>query len=167
MCDSIIAQLNSQPWTPHRFYNYTTNEMVTHEKDLEFSEHIVEEVEPLMQIIWNSLQQYFIELNFPWYSNWNGFTGIRWNRYNTGSLMQSHCDHIQSIFDGNRKGIPILSIIGILNDDYEGGELVMFEDKIIECKKGDLLVFPSNFLYPHRVDEVKSGTRFSFVSWVW
>jgi predicted 2-oxoglutarate/Fe(II)-dependent dioxygenase YbiX len=30
-----------------------------------------------------------------------------------------------------------------------------------------ILVFPSDFLYPHKVCEVTSGERFSFVSWAW
>ena len=61
--------------------------------------------------------------------------------------MKNHCDHIQTQFDGKRNGIPILSIIGILNDDYEGGDLVMFGDKKIGTKKGDLIIFPSYFLF--------------------
>ena len=43
----------------------------------------------------------------------------------------------------------------------------MFEDKEIKLKTGDILIFPSNFMYPHRVEPVKKGTRFSFVSWVY
>ena len=82
--------------------------------------------------------------------------------------MENHCDHIHSMFDGERKGIPILSIVGVLNDDYEGGELIMFDgDKTISTKKGDLLIFPSNFLYPHRITPVTKGPRYSYVSWVW
>ena len=81
--------------------------------------------------------------------------------------MQNHCDHIHSMFDGVRKGVPILSLIGILSNDYEGGELTFFEDKKIDTKKGDLLVFPSNFLYPHKVAPVTKGVRYSYVSWVW
>ena len=37
----------------------------------------------------------------------------------------------------------------------------------IELKKGDLLIFPSNFMYPHRVEPVLSGIRYSYISWVW
>ena len=81
--------------------------------------------------------------------------------------MANHCDHISSLFDGKRKGIPILSIIGLLNDDFEGGELIMFEDKKIDTKKGDLLIFPSNFMYPHEIMPVTKGVRYSYVSWVW
>ena len=33
-------------------------------------------------------------------------------------------------------------------------------------KKGDLLVFPSSFTYPHEVLPVKSGTRYSIITWI-
>ena len=39
--------------------------------------------------------------------------------------MRKHFDHIHSIFDGQYKGIPVLSFIGILNNNYLGGELVI------------------------------------------
>jgi predicted 2-oxoglutarate/Fe(II)-dependent dioxygenase YbiX len=81
--------------------------------------------------------------------------------------MQLHCDHIHTLFDGKRRGIPILSIVGVLNENFEGGEWVMFENKKIELKTGDILMFPSNFLYPHGVLPITKGTRYSFVSWVW
>jgi predicted 2-oxoglutarate/Fe(II)-dependent dioxygenase YbiX len=81
--------------------------------------------------------------------------------------MEKHVDHIDSIFDGTVKGIPILSIIGLLNDDFEGGEIEMFEDTKIKLKAGEVLIFPSNFLYPHKVCPVTKGTRHSFVSWVY
>jgi predicted 2-oxoglutarate/Fe(II)-dependent dioxygenase YbiX len=61
----------------------------------------------------------------------------------------------------------MLSVVGLLNDDFKGGEFVMFRDVEIKLKRGDLLIFPSNFVYPHRVDPVTEGTRYSFVSWVW
>ena len=78
-----------------------------------------------------------------------------------------HCDHISELFDGQRKGIPTLSIVGLLNEDYEGGELIMFDNYEIKLKQGDLMIFPSNFLYPHKVEPIKKGVRYSYVSWVW
>jgi predicted 2-oxoglutarate/Fe(II)-dependent dioxygenase YbiX len=81
--------------------------------------------------------------------------------------MKEHCDHIHSMFDGTRKGIPSLSILGSLNNDYEGGELVFWQDQKIELKAGSIMIFPSNFLYPHKVVEVTKGVRYSYVSWVW
>ena len=43
----------------------------------------------------------------------------------------------------------------------------MYEDKNIEMHTGDVIIFPSTFLYPHKVNEVKKGIRYSFVSWAW
>jgi predicted 2-oxoglutarate/Fe(II)-dependent dioxygenase YbiX len=43
----------------------------------------------------------------------------------------------------------------------------MFGDEEIKFKTGDLLIFPSNFLYPHRVEPVTKGVRYSFISWTW
>ena len=38
--------------------------------------------------------------------------------------MAEHCDHIHSIFEGERKGIPVMTALGSLNDDYMGGEFL-------------------------------------------
>lgn len=65
-----------------------------------------------------------------------------------------------------------VSIIVNLNDDYEGGDFVFFnpfsKEEIIHSvslKKGSVLMFPSNFLYPHSVKPITKGTRYSIVSW--
>ena len=57
-----------------------------------------------------------------------------------------------------------------LNDDYEGGKLLFkFPGEILEYKinkqKNSVLVWPSNFLYPHSVTPVTKGERYSVVSW--
>ena len=121
----------------------------------------------IIQELHSTILEYIESFKFDWFAEWTGYSSIKFLRYYPGQTMQSHCDHIRSMFDGERKGVPILSIIGILNDDYEGGELIMFEDKKIDTKKGDLLIFPSNFLYPHKVTPVTEGVRYSYVSWVW
>ena len=81
--------------------------------------------------------------------------------------MAEHCDHISSLFDGKVKGIPMLSIVGQINEDFDGGEFVMWGEKVIEFKSGDLIIFPSNFVYPHRVEPVTKGARYSYVSWAY
>ena len=80
--------------------------------------------------------------------------------------MALHADHIHSMFDGERKGIPILSVLGVLNDDYEGDEFVLIDEKI-DLSKGDIIIFPSNFMYPHKVEPVTKGIRYSYISWIW
>jgi hypothetical protein len=107
------------------------------------------------------------DLNFNWFNSWDGYSKVRWNRYSENKKMALHIDHIKSLFDGDRKGIPILSILGMLNNDYEGGKFIMFDNYEIELKAGDLLLFPSVFLYPHKVTPVTKGERYSFISWSW
>jgi hypothetical protein len=89
----------------------------------------------------------------------------RMNRYSNGSNMRSHVDHIHDLFDGKKKGIPILSLIVNLNEGYKGGDLIFFEDYTFSLETGDVILFPSNFLYPHAVSPVEEGTRYSIVSW--
>lgn len=117
--------------------------------------------------LWLAIDSYIKDYKFNWFNGWQGYSRIRFNRYSKTKKMAEHCDHIHSLFDGEIKGIPILSIVGTLNENYEGGEFIMFQDKEIKLLTGDLLIFPSNFLYPHRVDPVKKGTRYSYVSWVY
>jgi predicted 2-oxoglutarate/Fe(II)-dependent dioxygenase YbiX len=81
--------------------------------------------------------------------------------------MTEHCDHVRHVFDGKRKGIPTVSIVGSLSDDYEGGYLRFWDKEDYFLGKGEVIFFPSNFLYPHRVTEITRGVRYTFVSWVW
>jgi len=106
-------------------------------------------------------------LNFHGFQNYTStLPGVKiLNKYLTSKMMAPHADHIHSIFDGQKKGIPIISMLGVLNEDYEGGEFIMFDDEVIKLKQGDLLIFPSIFLFPHKVNAVTKGTRYSFISW--
>ena len=97
----------------------------------------------------------------------NKFTGIRFNRYSVGQIMLQHMDHIHSIFDGNEKGIPVLSFILNHNDNYEGADLFFWENHIVKLGRGDIIMFTSLFLFPHGVTEATKGTRYSAVSWGW
>jgi predicted 2-oxoglutarate/Fe(II)-dependent dioxygenase YbiX len=95
------------------------------------------------------------------------FSSIRFNRYAPGQIMRQHHDHIHSLFDGNEKGIPVLSFILNLNDDYEGAELFFWDDYVVPLGKGDIVIFPSLFLFPHGVKKATKGRRISAVSWGW
>ena len=54
-----------------------------------------------------------------------------------------------------------------LNDGYEGGELAFFDGELkYKLKKGDMMIFPSSFTYPHQVLPVISGTRYSIITWL-
>ena len=95
------------------------------------------------------------------------FSTIRFNRYRKGQLMRRHHDHIYSLFDGDRKGIPIISVILNFNNEYKGGQLYFWHDYELQLGKGDIIMFPSLFMYPHGVKEPTEGERFSGVCWAW
>jgi len=160
-------QINS--WRQHTFYNVVDGSSSTRSGDKELDvSHVETSTRPLiMDKIWQAYYLYTNDLSFPWWNSWNGYSLVRFNRYKETRLMAEHCDHIHSLFEGERKGIPTVTALGLLNDDYEGGELVMFEDTVLPFKAGEIKVFPSCFLYPHRIDPVSKGVRYSFVSWAW
>jgi len=173
ICSETVKQLNSlnkSSWEEHVFYNAVLKKYSkisgTRELSITYSEKITTQKE-IMNKLWHGISDYMKDLNFKWFSSWQGYSSIRFNKYSKNKEMAQHCDHIHSLFDGERKGIPILSVLGVLNDNYIGGEFIMFEDKEIKFKAGDLLIFPSIFLYPHEVKPVKKGSRYSFISWVW
>jgi len=151
----------------HQFYNVQNNSYHSYEHELSIAYSKIETKDLIMQKIWDTLKKYILDVECPWFRSWNGYSEVRFNRYRTDTQMALHCDHIHSMFDGIRKGIPTLSILGCLNDDYKGGELVFWKDKVVELKAGELMIFPSNFLYPHEVKLVTEGTRYSYVSWAW
>ena len=168
-CENCIDELNKCTWQKHEWYENITDSRGVLSEDKE-PEVICEDWlinDFIIQELHSVILEYIESFKFDWFIGWKGYSKIKFIRYYPGRTMLSHCDHIQSLFDGERKGIPILSIIGLLNDDYEGGELFMFEDKKIDIKKGDLLIFPSNFLYPHEITPVTKGVRYSYVSWMW
>jgi len=123
--------------------------------------------EKLNSIIWQLVKHYIDYYKFPWFDSWSGFTLPRINKYENNQNMASHCDRIKSMFDGERKGDPTLSVLGLFDTEFEGGDLIMFEDVKYDFKPKDVMIFPSTFMYPHYVEPVTNGTRISFVSWVW
>jgi len=168
-CSSAVKKLKTIEWKPHEYFTKDQT-YITHHDDLKISYEDFKEKEIINNSIKLILQKYlFVDMpaGFSWFKNYNAYSEIRFNKYDVSTQMRPHCDHIHDLFDGDRKGIPILSIVGCLNDDYEGGDFIMWGNQKIEIPAGSIIVFPSNFMYPHGVTRITSGTRFSFVSWVW
>ena len=93
---------------------------------------------------------YNIELKY-----WEAMNFIR---YGEGQHFSYHSDHGWSY-------ISVVSMVGYLNDDYEGGGLRF--DKIdleVKPRAGDLYIFPSSYLFSHSALPVKSGTKYSVVT---
>jgi hypothetical protein len=191
LCESIIKYIETREWKPHEWYNSSTGKSGS-EEEMELDiQHATPEVQKILGkyvvesgLIYTKIYAFpFSNISSSKYSNVSGmeeilnskevtpfmnqFCPIRFNRYTTGQIMRPHFDHIHSIFDGENKGVPVLSFILNFNDDYEGADLYFWEDKVIKLGKGDVVMFPSNFLFPHGVTESTKGKRYSAVCWGW
>ena len=86
-------------------------------------------------------------------------SGYELLRYKEGQFYIEHTDS----FKARPRAV---SCSFILNDDYEGGEFAFFDRELkYKLKKGSCIMFPSNFMYPHEIMPVTSGTRYSIITW--
>jgi hypothetical protein len=80
-------------------------------------------------------------------------------KYDVGSFFKNHIDDCAAYS-------RTVSILMYFNDDYDGGEIEFPEfDISYKPQLGDILVFPSSFIYNHSVKEVTSGVRYAAVNW--
>lgn len=171
LCDYIVDSIEKNEWRPHSWYNAVQGTFGSEETmELDVQNITPEHQQLLTPFMIQAGASYNAKYHFECERTMqimNKFSAIRFNRYSPGQIMRRHHDHIASLFDGNEKGIPVLSFILNLNDDYEGADLVFWEDYTVPLGKGDIIMFPSLFLFPHMVTEATKGRRFSAVSWGW
>lgn len=88
--------------------------------------------------------QYSLDLNLITFKKWN-----------SGQSMGPH-------FDGQDGDTSLaFSMVGYINDDYEGGEISFPDHGItVKPKAGSLIIFPSQLPFIHEVKPIKSGTRY-------
>jgi len=164
LCNSTIDQLNNVEFIDHTFLR-NGSDYVMHDNEIKVFRNSIPNDSLLINVIKLAVKTYHSDINLPWWG-WKTFTKPKYNRYDPNTEMTVHCDHIHDIFDGTHRGIPILTVLVLLNDNFQGGDLILCNDIKYNLQAGDVLVFPSNFLYPHEVKMVTDGIRFSFVSWV-
>lgn len=83
---------------------------------------------------------------------------INFIKYGEGQHFQVHTDSGFSYF-------CTLSSVGFFNDDYEGGELWFpYLNLKFKAQKGDIIFFPSTYIYAHGSMEVTKGTKYSAVT---
>lgn len=88
----------------------------------------------------------------------NYWESINLVKYYPGNHFQTHADDGASYKS-------VVSLVGYLNDDYQGGEISFPGHNItIKPKSGDLVIFPSNYMFMHRAMPVVSGTKYSIVT---
>ena len=83
---------------------------------------------------------------------------VNFVKYEQGTHFSYHSDHAHHY-------VCTISTIAYYNDDYEGGELAF--DKLnlkLKPASGDVVVFPSTFIYSHASLPVIEGTKFAAVT---
>lgn len=114
--------------------------------------------EGIGQVVRSAAERYLSE--FP-DLRLRGDTGYELLRYPTGGFYAEHVD-----YDLNNP-LRAVSCTITLNDDYEGGEFAFFRgEKVIKPPALSVLMFPSNFQFPHQVHPVSKGERWSIVTWL-
>ena len=82
-------------------------------------------------------------------------------KYTKDGFYEEHVD-TDSVINNRRFSCSLC-----INDDYEGGEFSFFNDEIkYNIKKGSVIVFPSNHLYPHQILPITKGIRYSIITWL-
>ena len=168
LCSNIIECSATYPWKKHVWAGYNK----VHTQDNDDAEFLRSSMDPISRlelcpIISSVFKKYIEDLAISYMSKIERFSHPVLNRYDVNTKMSIHIDHIYSLFDGTIKGIPILSAIGLLNNEFEGGEFVLWGDEIVKLDAGDVVIFPSLFAYPHHVNTVTKGTRYSIVCWAY
>ena len=171
LCDYLVDEIEKKEWRPHTWYNNVQGTFGSEETmELDVQNIAAEHQQLLTPFMIQAGGAYNAKYHFECERTMqimNKFSAIRFNRYSPGQIMRRHQDHIHSLWNTQDAGIPVLSFILNLNDDYEGADLYFWDDHIVPLGKGDIIMFPSLFLYPHGVTEATRGRRFSAVSWAW
>ncbi len=172
LCDIVIKDIETREWEKHSWYDTLDGECKSEDtKELDVQHNnsdLQSSLSPIMNHVASTyVKKYSYKQAYHTQTVMTMYSPMRFNRYSNGQIMRQHHDHIYSLFDGEAKGIPVLSFILNFNDDYEGADLYFWNDYKIPLGKGDVVIFPSLFLFPHGVTEITKGIRYSGVSWSW
>lgn len=164
ICNEIIEKSNRLNWRKHVW-----NTANTKVKSMEEVDNIeVCNIDPLLESkISPMLTQAFGKYSLLLGPKMNGpinlvnqWDPIRINKYLPTVGMRNHIDH------GIDREHPVLTIIVLLNDEFTGGNTLVLNEEV-SLKKGDCVIFPSNFMYPHEIKPVIDGTRYSLTTWAY
>lgn len=165
LCDKIINEYsNTELWIEqgigggnnNKEYRSTKGIPISHEriKTTIDRKNIDDEIFNKINLIFKN---YIIKFPFLKLDSDEGYLLLK---YDVGDFYKIHTDY-------SPENKPrIISCIICLNDEYTGGEISFLnKKKIFNLNKGDVLLFPSNFMFPHEVSPILSGTRYSIATW--
>lgn len=117
----------------------------------------------LCHLFWNFSKIYAEKNNFIQQNFLDNFIDLTILKYTNNNHYEHHTDYHHSI---PRQ----LSFVYFLNDNFEGGEFEFAFNqnyrKKIKCKANSAIIFPSNFMFQHKVYPVTKGIRYTVVGWM-
>jgi hypothetical protein len=164
-CDDIVSEYEfSDEWSPTKTHNgldpLVRNAEVIHisiQKSISINQSKRAALDATVFSAATKATSAYIE-QFP-FCDIKTDSGYDLLRYKKGQFYSQHVDS----FSLQPRSV---SCSFALNDNFNGGEFSFFSGKVeYKLSKGSAILFPSNFLYPHQINPVKDGCRFSLVTW--
>jgi predicted 2-oxoglutarate/Fe(II)-dependent dioxygenase YbiX len=166
LCNKILKEYQScNEWNATRVGEGTVNPNIRNCSVVQISDpQVIDKNFEIRKFIDVELHQQLLEVVKKYSQEFPDFcpsidTGYDLLCYETGQFYTRHTD---SFLQQQRS----ISCSLCINDDYSGGEFAFFDREImIRAGKGSVIVFPSNFMYPHEIMPVTEGTRYSVITW--
>jgi 2OG-Fe(II) oxygenase superfamily len=120
----------------------------------QFNEELYDMHEGLFQIAQKCMDEY----GERWGVGIRFFESFNFVKYDgPGTHFKIHVDHGPTY-------VSTISMVMYLNDDYEGGEIFFPRFNLtIKPKKGDIVIFPSTYIYEHSSLDMVSGVKYAVV----
>ena len=172
LCKQVVDELNSINNTDKS--SQYSDGLMNDEADSYFDPDI-ESLEIIKKKIFDDGIKEYAEkvraFNWSYYNNKRfRYSEMMVRRYHPDSeLSYHHDDIIIEIFPhwfSRRQNIITANIYFNDSTDYEGGDLKFAaSNKLISPSIGDVVLFPSNWMYYHKVTKITSGTRYAGTLW--
>lgn len=93
-----------------------------------------------------------------WGVGMNFYEAFNFVKYEgAGTHFKVHADHGPTY-------VCTVSVVVYLNDDYEGGEIVFPRFNLThKPQAGDIIIFPSTYVYEHSSEDMISGSKYAVV----
>ena len=166
ICQSIIDGSKKQKFVDAAITNIDVTKI---DKERRVGKHNFNNQQWVYDLIWPYMEEANKEAE--WNFEISSAEDYQVAKYEVGDHYKTHMDSIgthstrylakdnPNLHNKTRK----MSMSLILNDDYEGGDLILFNTRIPKQETGSMIFFPS-FL-SHEVTPVTKGTRYSLVMW--
>jgi predicted 2-oxoglutarate/Fe(II)-dependent dioxygenase YbiX len=168
ICDALLSEyVDSKEWSPAKTVvgvninvrNCDTIKMSTPESIQLNKDKRIELDNEILKSLSKTAKSYFEK--FP-RAMCTRDTGYELLRYNEGGFFKEHVDYSHTTIERQ------VSFSFGLNNNYIGGEFKFAGDNnTYKVPKGSCIAFPSNFVFPHQILPVTSGTRYSVVTWMY